>query len=120
MTESSKVRRLARVLPILSLLFFIGAGSGEKIDVPVAYDSDQKAQGKDAETIYPKTSRISHPLDHADDPVQPVLAHSGIDLRRRNLRVPQRPLHEVEVAGLVVESRREGVAESIPYEELAS
>jgi len=42
-------------------------------------------------------------------PSQRLIAHPRIDLRRRNLAMAERPLDEVQVAGLVVEMRGEGV-----------
>jgi len=45
-------------------------------------------------------------------PQRPI-RHPGIDFRRGDLPMPQRPLDEVEVAGFFIQAGGEGVAEGV-------
>ena len=46
-------------------------------------------------------------------PPQPLIRNPRIDLSRRNVPMPQRPLDEIKVSGLLVEPSGESVAEGM-------
>jgi len=53
--------------------------------------------------------KLTKSIASADSCSQSAVVHSRIHLRRRNLPMPQRPLDQVQVPGLVVEPGGEGV-----------
>ena len=46
-----------------------------------------------------------------DQPAQPVVLNMGIDLCRRDVRMPQHLLHAAQIGTMGEEMRREGVAQ---------
>jgi len=45
--------------------------------------------------------------------LQPLIPHPRIDLRRRDVPMPEGALHQVQVAGLPVEAAGEGVTKGV-------
>ena len=78
-----------------------------KIEV-LSVPSLNRVSGRICEVLKKGVVTTAAPFKHShrsDRLSQSVITHTCIDFRRRNLPMAKRPLHQIEIPGLVVQSR---------------